>query len=135
MGRSKGEKVKLKCPVCGNDFLRNPSWIKRNQAKGCLIYCSRECSDKNRKKVWKKYGKETSNYKNGQSSYRENALRIRGLICEGCGYDGKKYPGLIWVHHKDFAKRGEGLGRDNSMGNLEVLCVRCHLEKHYAIRK
>jgi 5-methylcytosine-specific restriction endonuclease McrA len=54
---------------------------------------------------------------------------VKGLACEKCGYDGKEYPSLIWVHHRDF----KGKTGSNEIDNLEVLCIRCHLEKHLAI--
>jgi len=140
MGRTKGsknknhvDKIKLVCPTCKKEFTKYPSFVQQNKKRNNLIYCSRYCADKNRKNVWKFFGKNTSNYKDGNSSYRENAIKIKGCICEKCGYNGEKYPGLIWVHHKDFAKRTKD--RNNNIENLEVLCIRCHLEKHYAIQK
>lgn len=109
--------------------MKYPSYLENNNKRGNLTYCSRECSDKNRKNVWKIFGDKTVNYKNGNSNYRAMAIREKGLICEICKYDGNKYPGLIWVHHKDLSKRGK---YNNNLNNLEVLCIRCHLEKHYA---
>lgn len=126
------KKTTLLCPTCGISFKRYPSFVRQNKIRGNLNYCSRKCSDKNRKNVWKVFGEGTSNYKDGNSSYRERAIRIKGLICEECGYNGKDNPGLIWVHHSDFSKRGT---YNSSIENLKVLCIRCHLEKHYAIQK
>lgn len=121
------EKVKLVCPTCKKEFEKYPSFVDRNGVRKNLTYCSRKCSDKNRKNVWKIFGKDTVNFKDGRSSYRQIALREKGYTCEKCGYDGTKFPNLIWVHHKDFSKKGN---YNNNSENLEVLCIRCHLEKH-----
>ena len=129
------DKIKLICPTCNKEFWEYPSIVKHNKIRKCLIYCSRKCSDKNRKKIWKKFGEQSSNYKNGESAYRNNALRIKGFICEKCGYDGNLYKSLIWIHHKDFSKRTTTLNRNNTIENLEVLCIRCHLENHLKIKK
>lgn len=130
MGRPKGSKnkhsikVSVICPTCGKTFEKFPSYVRKNDSKGCLVYCSRECSDANRQNVWKLFGEKTSNFKNGLSSYRQLAIRRDGTTCKICGYDGEAYPSLIWVHHIDFDHS------NNDPLNLEVLCIRCHLEKH-----
>lgn len=138
MGRPKGSpnkqqrpKVKLPCPTCGESFYVNPSVVRHALKRGSLIYCSRMCSDQNKKNVWPAFGKDTSQWKDGRSSYRERAIRKAGYICQKCNYDGTRYPGLIWVHHKNFKPRAEQ--DDHSLDNLIVLCVRCHLEEHYAV--
>jgi hypothetical protein len=120
----KHDRVKIKCPTCGLEFETYKSKVDDDY----LHYCSRKCSDGNRKNVWKVFGNKTSNYKDGKSSYRELAIRHYGNKCIECGYDGNKFPKLIWVHHKDFVPRTKE--RNNGLENLEVLCVRCHMEKH-----
>jgi hypothetical protein len=126
-------KVKITCPRCGKEFEVYPSTLKFNARRGSkTTCCSRSCAGKIRPKDWIKYGWAAHNFKDGSSSYRSTAIRAKGLTCEKCGYDGTKYPSLIWVHHKDFSKRG---AYNNDLGNLEVLCVRCHLELHCAIQK
>lgn len=122
--------IKLNCPTCKKEFEKYPSYVNRNNKRKCLIYCSRECSDKNRINVWKIYGKDTVNFKDGRTDYRKYALKEKGYICELCGYNGSEFPSLIWVHHKDFNKRSTN--RNNDISNLQVLCVRCHLELHLA---
>lgn len=48
---------------------------------------------------------------------------LRGWRCGHCGYQ-KLYSGLIQVHHVD----GDKL--DSHPANLEVLCAKCHADKH-----
>ena len=132
MGRPRGSKnkkesckIKLVCPVCDKTFLRFPSEIAKAQERGYNVFhCSKKCARANRKNNWKLYGKDRASYKDGGSSYRQKAIRTKGLVCERCGYNGKKYPSLIWIHHKDFNRTY------NELDNLIVLCIRCHLEAH-----
>ena len=137
MGRLKGSKNKkhvikpiLICPICAKTFERWPNWVKRNIALGRLTYCSRKCSDANRKNVWKVFGKDHHAFKTGETAYRALALKHKGYVCEQCSYNGSEFPSVLWVHHKNFERRHQG--RDNSLNNLEVLCIRCHMEKHLA---
>jgi 5-methylcytosine-specific restriction endonuclease McrA len=61
------------------------------------------------------------------SDYREQSLRIHGLICAKCGrefdYSDRH---LLTVHHKD------GNHRNNPAdgSNWENLCVYCHDDEH-----
>lgn len=135
MGRPLGSKnkkhiqlVKYVCPTCNKGFERYPSWQRKYRKRGCLTYCSRKCADVNRKNVWKKFGSETTQWSGGSASYRQRALKSRGYVCEKCGYDGSKYPNLIWVHHMNFKPRK--LQDNHNLDNLAVLCIRCHLEEH-----
>jgi 5-methylcytosine-specific restriction endonuclease McrA len=61
-------------------------------------------------------------YKNGAHGFRKRALEHYGCKCQKCGYD--KYVSVLDVHHKDYDRT------NNELDNLEVLCVRCHIEKH-----
>jgi len=126
-GNKQSKKIETICPACGKHFWRCPSVLKKLEEAGHIAHCSRACARVNRKNTQKQFGSETANWRGGQGSYRQRAIRECGLICEQCGYDGTTYPGLIWVHHKD------GNRNHNELNNLEVLCIRCHLEKHYAI--
>jgi hypothetical protein len=128
VGRPKGSKnkhsrkVELVCPTCGKTFYRWPSKVKISKEKGHLMYCSRACSDANRKNVWSIYGPDHAAYTFGRGSYRQRALRKYGPICADCGWSGDER--LLEVHHKDFrSRRDRGA---NKIGNLVVLCVRCH---------
>ena len=61
------------------------------------------------------------------SDYREQALKIHGLICGKCGreFDFKSRR-LLTVHHKD------GNHRNNPAdgSNWENLCIYCHDDEH-----
>ena len=61
------------------------------------------------------------------SDYREQSLKIHGLICSKCGreFDFKNRH-LLTVHHKD------GNNRNNPVdgSNWENLCIYCHDDEH-----
>ncbi len=61
------------------------------------------------------------------ADYREQSLRIHGLICAKCGREfDYKNRNLLTVHHKD------GNHRHNPAdgSNWENLCVYCHEDEH-----
>jgi hypothetical protein len=67
------------------------------------------------------------------SGKREIVLKRDGFCCVVCGVSNaehmKKYKRNIGVHHKD----GNGVNsktKNNSISNLETLCVACHTRKH-----
>lgn len=61
------------------------------------------------------------------SSYREQSLRIHGLICAKCGreFDHTDRQ-LLTVHHKD----GNHNNNPPDGSNWENLCVYCHDDEH-----
>jgi 5-methylcytosine-specific restriction endonuclease McrA len=122
VGRPKGSLNKShvalidkECGHCGIAFTVLPSKAGRK-------FCSRPCSYEGRTRGWVKRGTEHPLWKDGRASYRDRAIAEYGAVCCECGYD--KHVELLQVHHKDFART------DHSLPNLEVLCVRCHLERH-----
>jgi hypothetical protein len=61
------------------------------------------------------------------SDYREQSLKIHGLICAKCGREFEyKDRRLLTVHHKDGNRRNNPT--DGS--NWENLCVDCHEDEH-----
>jgi len=62
-----------------------------------------------------------------KSTYREQSLRIHGLICAKCGREfEEKQRHLITVHHKD----GNPRNNPPDGSNWENLCVYCHDDEH-----
>ncbi len=124
-GERPGEGVKLRliCRWCGKPFEKYRSQVRR---VGGGQYCSRLCSQRGTAPKRSRFGSDHPKWRGGSGSYRERALREYGEQCVVCGYFA--YRELLWVHHKDFKKRSED--QDHSLENLEVLCVRCHFEKH-----
>jgi 5-methylcytosine-specific restriction endonuclease McrA len=60
-------------------------------------------------------------------SYREQSLRIHGLICAKCGREFEyKDRHLLTVHHKD----GNHMNNPPDGSNWENLCVYCHDDEH-----
>ena len=65
----------------------------------------------------------------GKSSgnYREQSLKIHGLICAKCGREFEsKDRHLLTVHHKD----GNSRNNPPDGSNWENLCVYCHDDEH-----
>lgn len=61
------------------------------------------------------------------NSYRDQSLKIHGLICAKCGreFDSKNRR-LLTVHHKD----GNPMNNPRDGSNWENLCVYCHDDEH-----
>ena len=61
------------------------------------------------------------------SNYREQSLKIHGLICAKCGREfDHKNRHLLTVHHKD----GNRLNNPPDGSNWENLCIYCHDDEH-----
>ena len=61
------------------------------------------------------------------SDYREQSLKIHGLICAKCGREFEyKDRHLLTVHHKD----GNFRNNPPDGSNWENLCVYCHEDEH-----
>ena len=64
---------------------------------------------------------------NNQSSYREQSLKIHGLICAKCAREFTyKNRQLLTVHHKD----GNPRNNPPDGSNWENLCAYCHEDEH-----
>lgn len=62
-----------------------------------------------------------------ESNYREQSLKIHGLICAKCGREFDfKNRNLLTVHHKD----GNHHNNPTDGSNWENLCVYCHDDEH-----
>jgi len=60
-------------------------------------------------------------------AYREQSLKIHGLICAKCGREfDYKTSHLLTVHHKD----GNSGNNPPDGSNWENLCVYCHEDEH-----
>jgi hypothetical protein len=61
------------------------------------------------------------------SNYREQSLKIHGLICAKCGREFDfKDRNLLTVHHKD----GNHRNNPSDGSNWENLCIYCHDDEH-----
>lgn len=62
-----------------------------------------------------------------KNDYREQSLKIHGLICAKCAREfDQKDRHLLTVHHKD----GNHRNNPSDGSNWENLCVYCHDEEH-----
>ena len=71
--------------------------------------------------------REMRGEKTSKNSYREESLRVHGLICAKCGreFEGKDRR-LLTVHHRD----GNHHNNPPDGSNWENLCVYCHEDEH-----
>jgi len=99
-----------KCVYCGKEF---------NTLKSFHLYCSQLCGQRHRKikmpstKEWSllsEHVHERDNYK-----------------CSMCNKNNNE---RLEVHHK----KPLSMGGDNNIDNLELLCVKCHVDKHIILR-
>lgn len=123
------EKCKtIKCFECKKQILKKTNFRPREKYF-CSLSCGAkyyykshpELKDKLKKNLPR--GEKHPSWKGGKD-YRKKAFEYYGKRCSVCGYN--KFENLLWVHHKDFQKRNI----NNNIKNLQVLCIRCHLEKH-----
>lgn len=104
-----------KCIVCGRegrkmrgrychpcDYKRNKEWFDKRHA--------------DRKQSGYYIGKK-------QYKYYTKAKKFYGEVCMDCGW--KKHPKVLQVHHIDENRK------NNSIGNLVVLCPTCHHVRHF----
>jgi hypothetical protein len=130
-------KINKKCLFCNKDLFVIKALIKRKN------YCSRKCYTDHKSILVR--GKNNPAYKNGSSynkrSYRgENWESIRlevykrdDFTCQECKTKciSKKRATkenshkIIQCHHKV----KYSISKDNSLSNLETLCLKCHLTK------
>jgi len=82
---------------------------------------------------WKESGKSTEEIVKElqdnlpKNDYREQSLRIHGLICAKCAREfDHKDRHLLTVHHKD----GNHRNNPPDGSNWENLCVYCHDDEH-----
>jgi hypothetical protein len=108
------------CANCGISKVVSRS--KYEKCKSKKFFCSRKCQSLSQ--CYDSGIDYLSNYGNGNSLYRTNALKHYGSKCEQCGYD--EYESILEVHHIDFDRN------NNNIENLSVLCCRCH--RHITLR-
>lgn len=112
------------CSFCGKEVRATKS--RRYGSKTGNIYCSKSCAvSKNNSLI--RFGENHWNYLNGASRYRKLALEKYGAVCsnERCALKGVvDIPiKMLDVDHIDCDRS------NNSIENLQVLCVWCHALK------
>lgn len=121
--KSTSTSVELACANCGTPVKRTPSQLAKSVSG--RAFCGRACSTAYNNRRYKQ-GKDHPNYVNGNSvQYRKKALDHYGEECSNSdcpiGFHGIDIPVyMLDVHHID------GDRANNSLKNLEVLCVWCH---------
>ncbi len=82
-------------------------------------------SEKTAEEIVRDLKKMTSTAPN--ADYREQSLRIHGMICAKCGREfDNATRNLLTVHHKD----GNHNNNPSDGSNWENLCVYCHEDEH-----
>jgi len=100
------------CVICGKPILASAN--KKT--------CSRSCSNKHRAGIKYKLSEPRKDKVKSYQALKLRLLKIRGRICERCGYD--KYE-ILQVHHRDKNRS------NNNLINLELICPNCHYEEHH----
>jgi hypothetical protein len=101
--KSRKNSFKVNCSYCGR--LTSKPINKKVRSKTGKFYCNKTCKD-----LGHMYDSEVT--------YRSKALHFYGESCNRCGYE--LIEKMLDVHHKD------GNRSNNTIENLEVLCVWCH---------
>ena len=88
------------------------------------IYDATDVEKKYKKTGYHQKDTQNNNYKDGISNYRQKAFRAKGRKCSICGATSN-----LRIHHKD------GNRRNNSLGNLKVICESCHQKQYHKRHK
>jgi len=117
--------VSLTCEVCGNEYERYPSDVKKGRV--CSMECageivSEELSGENHYN-WS--GGSPSYYGSNWNQQRKATLKRDGYSCRDCG---ALQP--LHVHHKTPIRKYDILENANDLDNLVTLCQPCHKERH-----
>lgn len=115
---SEVKKISLLCSLCGNNFFRKKSSLKKS--KSGLYFCSRKCKDE-AQKIGGIDEIQPEHYKNGIMAYSQRALKHYGYKCFDCNIRMKSF---LKVHHID------GNIENGAVENLEVLCMNHHMLRH-----
>ncbi len=114
------------CVSCKKETWKTPAQIKRSKTGN--VYCSRHCSTVNNNKLFKKW-ENHPRYSFGRNIYRKNAIDVYGLKCnknENCPLINIKIPEYMFEVDHINSNRD-----DNTIDNLQVLCLYCHREKTF----
>lgn len=147
------KRITVKCLQCGKEFETYPSYLRKGRGKFCSISCGTTYKNihdnptrdpKVREKISKNHadvsgennsmfgrrGPLAPSYIDGRSNFPgeiyTKLMKVNGIEerCVICGETQR-----LHVHHKD------GNHENNSIENLEYLCVKCHNTKaHEYIR-
>ena len=115
LGSRTADRVILNCSYCNKEFERRKKKLK---SKTNTYFCSFQCQDL-------ASGDPNHSYKTGPSegplginTYRKQALKVYEPACSRCGYS--QYIELLDIDHIDSNRD------NNTLTNLQVLCVACH---------
>jgi len=107
------------CSFCNKIFVSGKSRTKKS--KTSTFFCSNECKYKAASSLESKYITGPFGKTDGVTTYRTRALWILDNKCSCCGYD--QYIEMLDIDHVD------GNRANNTIENLQVLCVMCHAIK------
>jgi hypothetical protein len=115
--RSGELKIVVICSWCKAEFSRYKAMLR---SKSGLYFCSTICKN-NAQSVTGLREVTPESYFNGQRGYRSRAMKKYGPQCCQCNYS--EDPRMLDVDHIDSDRS------NNSIENLQVLCVWCHALK------
>jgi hypothetical protein len=108
-------------PGCGSRCGKEVVFLGKRSRKIRKPQLRKPAGDKSVSEIVREFKEGTS------SGYREQSLKIHGLICAKCGREFEfKDRNLLTVHHKD----GNCMNNPPDGSNWENLCVYCHDDEH-----
>ena len=110
-------RIKTQCSYCNKDIIKSRKKVEKQKTK--YIFCSNKC--KYDAVVSPVHDFHTGMPRTRNLSYRKFALRNKEHACVRCGYS--EHIELLDIDHIDSNRI------NNSLDNLQVLCVMCHAIK------
>lgn len=107
------------CARCSKAYYLRPSRIKAS--KSGLNFCSAACHNLAARIDGGIPAVFPAHFDQGTTSYRARAFRAYGKVCSQCAY--KEDSRMLDVDHIDSDRK------NNTLDNLQVLCVWCHALK------
>lgn len=117
---------------------KNKEWVQNNREKynASLRKTYHKYHDRNKKRILSYYYKMKERFGMSPATvYRNGGIKVVREVfakynnqCANCGTENK-----IHIHHIDNQgrhNRNKGLKPNNSLNNLILLCVRCHISRH-----
>lgn len=121
----KASRPERQCKLCGASYSRGvfgPNRVEGDTTYAKRVYCGQICAGL-AKRVHPDMAKAP--HAKANKIYQEQAGKI---ACEVCGAP-KEGKARLELHHKDKNPQ------NNSLDNLQMLCIRCHRKLHAAERK
>ena len=113
-----------KCSCCGKESYKTKAEIIRSKTSN--FFCNRSCANSFNNRF--KNGRNHPNYIDGGTQYRKKALKHYGVKCMNPKCELTK-AGVVIMKEMLDVDHVDSNRKNNSLKNLQVLCVWCHALK------